>query len=89
MPLTINYAKVEPKEIRMGKKEVADYYPPGATEPQVRPAHIPPAVPVSEVSEDKSLKEAATSPPVVETVKKESAAESIKKQGAKKAARKK
>jgi hypothetical protein len=70
MPLTINYAKHEDKVITMGK-QVADYYPPGATEPIVRPAHIPPpAVPEAEVSADKSLKEAATTPPVAETVKK-------------------
>lgn len=25
----------------MGKEPVADYYPPGATEPIVRPSHIP------------------------------------------------
>ncbi len=25
----------------MGKKEIADYYPPGATEPIVRPSDVP------------------------------------------------
>ena len=73
MPLVINYVpKHEDKEIVMGKKEVADYYPPGATEPIVRPSHIaPPAVPEAEVDADKSLAEAATTPPVTKTVKKE------------------
>jgi hypothetical protein len=71
MPLTINWIpKHEDKVITMGK-EKADYYPPGATEPIVRPAHIaPPAVPIADV-ESKGLKEAATTPPVSETVKKE------------------
>jgi hypothetical protein len=77
MPLIINYVpKHEDKVITMGKKDepVADYYPPGATEPQVRPAHIPPpAVPEADV-EEKSIREAATSPPVAKTVKKEPAA---------------
>lgn len=42
MPLIINeLPKQQPKEIRMGKQPVADYYPPGATEPQVRPANVP------------------------------------------------
>ena len=41
MPLIINkLPKHEPKEIRMGK-QVADYYPPGATEPIVRPDNVP------------------------------------------------
>jgi hypothetical protein len=71
MPLIVNWLpKRENKEIIMGK-QVADYYPPGATEPQVRPAHIPPpAVPIADV-ESKSIKEAATTPPVAETVKEE------------------
>ena len=41
MPLVINYAKRDDKEIIMGKQPVADYYPPGATEPIVRPANVP------------------------------------------------
>ena len=39
--LKINWPpKQENKEIIMGK-QVADYYPPGATEPIVRPADVP------------------------------------------------
>ena len=42
MPLEINWLpKQEDKEIIMGKQPVADYYPPGATEPIVRPADVP------------------------------------------------
>jgi hypothetical protein len=42
MPLIINrLPKQEDKEIVMGKQPVADYYPPGATEPIVRPANVP------------------------------------------------
>lgn len=47
MPLIINkLPKHEDKVIIMGQasKSVADYYPPGATEPIVRPASVPPAV---------------------------------------------
>jgi len=41
MPVIFNkLPKREDKEIRMGKPD-ADYYPPGATEPQVRPANVP------------------------------------------------
>jgi hypothetical protein len=73
MPLIINeLPKRENEVIHMGKQPVADYYPPGATEPIVRPADIPPpAVPESEVDESKSIKEAATTPPVAKTVKEE------------------
>jgi len=72
MPLIINHVKQEDKVIVMGKKEeVADYYPPGATEPIVRPADVPPpAVPLEDV-EPKSIKEAATTPPVAKTVHEE------------------
>jgi hypothetical protein len=42
MPLTVNWLpKQEDKEIIMGKQPVADYYPPGATEPIVRPPDVP------------------------------------------------
>jgi hypothetical protein len=42
MPLIINWLpKVQDKVIVMGKQPVADYYPPGATEPIVRPDNIP------------------------------------------------
>ena len=34
------------------KEPVADYYPPGATEPIVRPAHIPPPEASAEVKEE-------------------------------------
>jgi hypothetical protein len=44
MPLTIHeLPKQKDKVITMGKanEPVADYYPPGVTEPQVRPADVP------------------------------------------------
>lgn len=42
MPLIIHeLPKKEDKEIIMGKQPKADYYPPGATEPQVRPDNVP------------------------------------------------
>jgi len=42
MPLVVNWKpKQQNKEIVMGKQPVADYYPPGATEPIVRPADVP------------------------------------------------
>lgn len=46
MPLTIDWLpKHEDKVITMGKQPVADYYPPGATEPIVRPPGIPAPAP--------------------------------------------
>lgn len=50
-------------EKEMGKEPVADYYPPGTTEPIVRPAHIP----------DPALKNAVESPEGAEIVSKEPA----------------
>lgn len=78
MPLTIKYLpKQEDKVITMGKEKAkADYYPPGATEPQVRPAHIPPP-PLADV-EEAAATEKPAAPPVVETVKKASKSTSSK-----------
>ena len=54
MPLIINeLPKREDKVITMGKQPEADYYPPGATEPQVRPADV------SEPEEEPEEEEAA------------------------------
>lgn len=58
MALTVNWLPKHPdKVITMGKEKQEDA--------------PPPAVPIADVEEDKSLKEAATTPPVVETVHKE------------------
>ena len=47
------------KEIEMGKEPVADYYPPGATEPIVRPDNVPEPAANAEVEEpaDKPAKD--------------------------------
>ena len=60
MPLIINMLPHQGpaqgnKEIVMGKKEVADYYPPGATEPMVRPADVPAPKPEGVVVESESV----------------------------------
>ena len=65
MPLVINYlSKQEDRVISMGKRKTEDI--------------PPPAVPQADVKE-KSIKEAATTPPVVETVKKSPKVPSQKK----------